>query len=89
MGGAQIGKSEGEKKLHRYCLKVADDLGLKIESASWVVDLVTKEHILTVVAETGTTEVRYEPRDLDDYARGARVRMLNGKMRRSLQSITD
>lgn len=88
-GGAQIGKSEGEKRLHRYCLKVAGEFGLQLQSASWVVDLVTKEHILTVVADTGTTEVRFEPKDIDDYARGARVRTLNGKIRRSLQSIND
>lgn len=66
--GAQIGKSEGEKKLHTFCLEVADGLGLAVDSASWSIDLVTKEHILTVVAKTGTTEIRFSPTEINDYA---------------------
>src|SRR2546426_7503823 len=55
--GGQIGMSEGEKKLHNHCVDVAEGLGLEVDSASWSIDLVTKEHILTVVAKTGTTEM--------------------------------
>ena len=81
--------SEGEKKLHNHCVDVAEGLGLEVDSASWSIDLVTKEHILTVVAKTGTTEMRFSQKEIDDYALGIGTGAANDKIREALEDIVD
>ena len=87
--GGQIGKSEGEKKLYSYCLEVADTLGLEVDSTSWSVDIITNEHILTVVAKTGTNEVRFSQKEISDYTNGIGTGAGNDKIREALEDIVD
>jgi hypothetical protein len=88
MSGGQIGVSEGEQKLHSYCLEVAEELGLKVDRAYWADDYINQRRILTVIAETGTTQIRFSQQELDDYTFGISTGAAD-KIREALEDILD
>jgi hypothetical protein len=84
----QIGMSECEQKLRTYCLEVAGELGLKVDRTHWAEYYINERRILTVIAETGTPQIRFSQQELDDYASEVNKGAAD-KIREELKDILD
>lgn len=82
-------QSPGHAKLKQQCVKYADDLGLVNIKVSWAEDIITKEHILTVTADTGTNEILFSESEIQNYDQGVGVSSANSKIMSALHAITD
>jgi hypothetical protein len=83
------GQSEGERKLHTYCLKVTKELGLEVNGVYWVLDVSLKKRILTVDTGTGDTEISFSQKEIDDYARGIGISSTHNKLRTKLEDLVE
>ncbi|MBI3069332.1 MAG: hypothetical protein HY323_09915 [Betaproteobacteria bacterium] len=84
-----IVETPGHKKIKQYCLDAAKELGLEVDGddVSWAEDIITKEHILTIEATTGISEITFLQQEIEDYVTGVGVDEVHNKIRESLQAI--
>ena len=85
-----IGQSEGEKRLHAYCLEVARGLGLEINRVYWAADLPAEVHILTVeIGPDTSTAIPFSRQEIDGYARGIGIPSAHAKVRIKLEDLVE
>ncbi|MEX2240796.1 MAG: hypothetical protein WD775_08900 [Burkholderiales bacterium] len=88
----KIGSSEGERKIRDFCLRVAAEIGLKVDHTSWALDFVAepKQYILSVYATDGaTSQISFTWEEVDGYAKGRGVDSTNEKVKKELNEMLD
>lgn len=81
--------SPGHAKLQEQSIKIAGDLGIINVNASWSQDTITKDHILTVAAATGITQILFNGKEIQDYDQGVGVDSVDTKVKKALENIAD
>lgn len=81
---------EGGKMLKEFCDTYSREVGINLKSVDWSTDIVssTENHILTINAESGVTEIKFSREEIEDYPGGAENEKTKSKIKQAINDIT-
>lgn len=81
--------SPGHAQIKQEATRYAGELCLEGFTASWAEDIISNEHILTIDAGSGTTEIRFSKQEIEEYIQGIDTDEIKRKIHKAVHAISN